>query len=74
MRRVPVFHLAYLKSVLRDRNAGRTRERFRYSKTNVAYFGEPPHFQALIERCDETGHLASFSQLLTAWRSLGAQI
>ncbi len=68
------FHFAYLKAVLRDRNAGRSRERFRYSKRNVGYFGESSHFRALIERRDETGHLNSFGHLLTAWRWLGAEI
>ncbi len=68
------FHFAYLKAVLRDRSAGRTRESFRYSKRQVGYFGEWSHFRALIERRDETGHLASFGHLLTAWRGLGAEI
>jgi hypothetical protein len=68
------FHLEYLKAVVRDRNAGRPRERLRYSKRKVGYFGRPSHLQALVARCDETGHLRSFGHLLTAWRELGAEI
>ncbi len=68
------FHLAYLKAVIRDRNAGRTRERIRGTKRKVSYFGQPSHFRALVERRDETGHLESFGHLLTAWRGLGAAI
>ncbi len=68
------FHHAYLKAVIRNRNAGRTQERFRYSKRQVGYFGQPSHLQSLVERRDETGQLESFGHLLTAWRGLGAEI
>ncbi|MCP4003850.1 MAG: hypothetical protein GY725_06605 [bacterium] len=68
------FHYDYLKAVVRDRNVGRTREIFRYSKRHVGYFGQPSHFRALVERRNDTGHLESFGHLLTAWRGLGAAI
>ncbi len=68
------FHLAYLKAILRDRQAERTRRRFSYNKSRVGYFGQPSHVQALVKRHDETGHLKSFGHLLTAWRALGADI
>ncbi len=68
------FHLAYLKAVIRDRNAGRIRERFRYSKRRVGHFGQPSHLRALVDRHDETRHLNSFGHLLNAWRDLGAEI
>lgn len=68
------FHLAYLKTIVRDRNAGRSRTSFSYNKHSVGYFGEASHFRALVERYEETGHLGSFGHLLTAWRALGAEI
>ncbi len=68
------FHLAYLKAILRDRNTGRSRERFRYSKRHVGYFGQLSHFRALVERRDQTEHLKSFGHLLSAWRGLGTAI
>ncbi len=69
-----LFHHDYLKSILRDLNTGRARERIRGTKRRVGYFGQPAHFRALVERRDETGHLSSFGHLLTAWRELGAEI
>ncbi len=68
------FHQAYLKAVVRDRNAGRTRERIRFSKSHVGYFGQPSHLNALVERRDETEHLSSFGHLLNVWRELGAEL
>lgn len=69
-----LFHYEYLKAVVRDRNAGRSREIFRYNKSRVGYFGKSSHFRALVERRDKTGHLESFGHLLTTWRGLGAAI
>ncbi len=69
-----LFHQDYLKSILRDLNTGRARAVIRGTKSRVGYFGQPSHLNALVERRDETKHLASFGHLLNAWRELGAEI
>lgn len=59
------FHFKYLKAAFQDRGLS-------YNKSRPAEVGERHYLDQLVKRVDETGHLASFGELITAWRGLGA--
>lgn len=59
------FHLRYLKACFRE-------HRLSYSKSRPVEVVERHYLDQLVKRVDETGHLASFGELVTAWRGLGA--
>ncbi|MBF0629081.1 MAG: hypothetical protein HQL91_12765 [Magnetococcales bacterium] len=57
------FHKHYLKELFRY-------YRFRYSEKDPGITEDPDYLNALIERHQETGHLASFGHLLHVWNHL----
>lgn len=59
------FHFRYLKACFRERKLS-------YNKSRPVEVGERHYLDQLVKRVDDTGHLASFGELVTAWRGLGA--
>lgn len=59
------FHFRYLKACFRERGLS-------YNKSRPAEVGERHYLDQLVKRVDDTGHLASFGELIAAWRGLGA--
>ena len=61
------FHKTYLKELLRENG-------YSYSESNPGIVREKKYIEALVDRHDKTGHLQSFGQLISEWRSLGGGI
>lgn len=61
------FHYEYLRAAIKDRSP-----RLNYSKTMPGPVMDPTYLAALVRRHRETGHIASFGELVRVWGSLGA--
>lgn len=61
------FHHDYLCAMVRDRSP-----KLSYSKNNPGHVCDASYLAALVRRHRETGHIASFGELVRVWESLGA--
>lgn len=58
------FHERYLREMLLEHGK-------RYTKEHPGIVTDASYFDALVERCEETGHLGSFRHLLDAFAACG---
>jgi hypothetical protein len=61
------FHYAYLQELLSERN-------IKYTKAFPRHVADKTYLAQLVDRHQKTGHLQSFGNLLTIWRSLGGKL
>jgi hypothetical protein len=61
------FHIDYLKEMLGEK-------RLTYTKQHPGVIQEAHYLQALANRHEKTGHIQSFGQLLSLWRSIGGNL